>query len=124
VSYAGKTALLDTKTIEGHTFPHSLIVDHQVAELLQHEAAGALGGYVIWLRTLNQVIFARASSLEKLAGVAGSIGAEDCQLLGAIETFNPREIFIPSQNAVSPPGRAQNNLTSQRIRNAQKPNGG
>jgi penicillin-binding protein-related factor A (putative recombinase) len=93
-SFEGKIALLDTKTIEGDKFSHSLIARHQVMEMAKHyNQLLAPCGYVIWFRSIKQVGFISAHALADRVGVRGSFGIKDCVLLGADTAFDCRRIF-------------------------------
>lgn len=94
-TYRGQTALLDTKTVEGKSFPCSLITDHQVQALIEHERKGGLGGYVIWLRSTGAVFFIRAQTLFELSLVPGSFCEThpDAIFLGSGYDFDIRRIF-------------------------------
>lgn len=68
-----KMALIDTKTINRNSFPHSLIELHQVEEMIQHESSSIFAGYIIWLRPIDRVLFVSANYLLKCIGVKGGI---------------------------------------------------
>src|ERR1700677_1848263 len=72
LTYNSRTAFIDTKTTHDAQFACSAIVEHQVLELSSHERAGALAGYVIWLRQTNRVFFMPASRLLFLMQAGGS----------------------------------------------------
>lgn len=94
VSYKGKTALIDTKTTEGDTFPHSKITSHQVEELYAHSIAGATAtGYVIWFRKSDGVYFASSLILNNLLNVRGSLKTDMLQFLGKSGAFKPQIMF-------------------------------
>lgn len=97
-SFEGKTALLDTKTTLGESFAHSSISDHQIHELVHHQIAGAVAGYVIWLRKIDSIIFVPAEKLRTLSRDRGSIhvGQEKVTLIGTSKTFDPRFLFPQS----------------------------
>jgi penicillin-binding protein-related factor A (putative recombinase) len=73
LTHKGRSAFIDTKTSQGKNFVHSAIELHQVQEMFKHEAAGSVGGYVIWLRETDHVIFLWASELLTLMQFKGSI---------------------------------------------------
>lgn len=98
LSYEGKTALIDTKTVSGRKFSYSGIVDHQMNELCYHAEQGTLGGYIIWLRQTDEVLFVRSNHLLKSYGQRGSFGLGDLKsdVLGYLRdrTFDIRKIFL------------------------------
>lgn len=73
LTYNGRTALLDTKATASPSFPHSAIESSQMRHLLLQESHGALAGYLIWFRKLDQVVFVKASELERRSKERGSI---------------------------------------------------
>ncbi len=74
ISYRGLgSALIDTKSNDGQTFPNSLIVQHQVLILNQHERQGTPAGYVVGFRTLNVAVFIPARILYAAYGTRGSL---------------------------------------------------
>lgn len=93
-SYNSQTALIDTKSTQEANFPCSMISEHQVRELLQHELRGAIAGYVIWLRKSDRVFFIKASALSKLQQERGSFCDDHpgATFLGNI-AFDLRGIF-------------------------------
>jgi penicillin-binding protein-related factor A (putative recombinase) len=94
VSYNGKTALIDTKTTEGDTFPNSKIEHHQVSEMYSHSIAGNNNsGYVIWFRESDGVYFASSIILNNLLKVRGSLKPEILQFLGKSRDFKPQIMF-------------------------------
>lgn len=97
MSYQGHSAMIDTKTTEHDTFSRSDIVEHQVKELLVHEMGGTLGGYVIWFRAMDQIVFMPASTLNTLkrSGIGASINARhvDAILLGSSHDFQLVRLF-------------------------------
>lgn len=93
ITYNSRTALIDTKTTEGDTFPHSKIEPHQVKEMYSHSIAGNTTGYVIWFRKSDEVYFASSLLLNNLLNVRGSLKAEMLQFLGKSSTFKPQIMF-------------------------------
>lgn len=93
VTHCAKTGLIDTKTTDGNTFPHSKIEPHQVRAMLEHENWGAVAGYVVWMRATNKVIFLPASALVDAMKHRGSIndGHPRATLLGNIASFDVRK---------------------------------
>ena len=95
VTYKGRTALIDTKSTDAETFPNSQIDESQMKHLLSQEIGGAIAGYIIWFRTLNQVVFVPASSLYQRSKVRGSIDPAhvDVRLLGSALNLNLVALF-------------------------------
>ena len=77
LSYNGRSAFIDTKTVDKVSFAYSSVTDHQVRALHTHEAAGAVAGYVIWFRPSDQVVFIPASRLLTSQGRTGSFSMSD-----------------------------------------------
>lgn len=99
LSFNSKTALIDTKTTQGSTFPCPKICEHQISELINHEHAGAIAGYVIWLRGSNRVIFMSAVNLFGFMQTGGSFSEThpEAIFLGT-NVFDTRLIFTrPSE---------------------------
>jgi penicillin-binding protein-related factor A (putative recombinase) len=87
---------LDTKSTAELAFPHWKIDRDQVDNLLSHQKQGTMAGYVIYMRTLNAVVFVAASDLDRrLKSGKGSIKREDPDVtyLGNSQTFNPLLLF-------------------------------
>lgn len=95
ITYGGQTALIDTKTVQTHTFAYSKLIPHQVESLVEHEAAGAKAGYVIWYRKNDDVIFVASSYMITLMNKVGSIrvGTNGLIYLGKSASFQPKLIF-------------------------------
>jgi len=97
LTYQGHSAVIDTKTTEHDTFSRSDIVEHQVKSLLVHEMAGGFGGYVIWFRGMDQIIFMPASNLNTLkrAGLGSSINVLNSNAisLGSSHDFQLVRLF-------------------------------
>lgn len=95
VSYKNRTALIDTKSVSGAFFPNSAIEGHQVSEMLKHAEHGTIGGYVVWLRLVNHVIFIPATHLAANYEVRGSIGHMNANvtLLGPCGNIDITQIF-------------------------------
>jgi len=91
LSYCSKSAMIDTKTTQESTFPSSLIKDHQVSALLEHERAGVRAGYVIWFRTTQAVVFFPASVLWSWNKVKES--DKKPILLGNLNTVDLKKIW-------------------------------
>lgn len=91
VSFAGKTILVDTKTVDAENFAHSAIDSHQVANLHVHWRQQVLSGYVLWLRKKDLVGFVPTPRLLMGLNKSGSIKPTDtCFLsLGTGSNFNP-----------------------------------
>jgi penicillin-binding protein-related factor A (putative recombinase) len=98
ITFGGVTALIDTKTTEGESFPFSKIEKHQVSEMLRHELAGAKAGYVIWFRKTDDVLFVSASLLASLMLQRGSIKPKGYSAhLGNSRDFKAQIIFGTTQ---------------------------
>lgn len=95
LSLDGKVALIDTKTTDATLFPPSKVSEHQVVELLNHQAQGILAGYVVEFRKEAEVVFVPARRLMQAFITRKGIASSDasCSVLGAPEDFNPRRIF-------------------------------
>lgn len=76
VTHLNRTAIIDTKTLDSKAFPHSAIDPHQSITLAKHQAAGAISGYVVYLRETSEVIFIPGALLKEKYGTRGSIGPE------------------------------------------------
>lgn len=63
LTYASRSAFIDTKTAQGSTFTYSSIVPHQVRELSRHARCGAISGYLVWTRKNGSVFFIPSSLL-------------------------------------------------------------
>jgi hypothetical protein len=99
VSYGSKTALIDTKTVQGESFTPSMIVNHQVDELSRHEALGTLAGYVVWFRKkeIVEYISSKALLVALHSGMSIRDNSPDCIRLGSLsygsKNFDIRQIF-------------------------------
>lgn len=98
LTFGGRTALIDTKSDQGSTFPFSAIEPHQVQEMVRHESEGTVAGYVIHLRQINAHIFVPAHRLIHLmrTGKRGSISLthpDAVDLSDGIIQLQPRKIF-------------------------------
>jgi len=95
VSYNGKTALIDTKTVARSVFANSAIDPHQAIILSNHEHAGAIAGYVVYLRETSEVIFIPGSTLMASLNSRGSLSHNSGGLipLGKLESIDLSRIF-------------------------------
>lgn len=96
LTYGAVTALIDTKTTEGDSFPHSKICEHQINEMVRHEQAGAKAGYVIWFRKSDHLFFLSALYLSGLINTRGSVKMDEisCSFyIGKCRQFRPKLIF-------------------------------
>ena len=100
VSFDGKSLVIDTKTTMANAFGFSQIDPDQVRELLHHERAHVLAGYVVWLRGVDQVIFVPASLLAAAIGEEGSFKQDSPGVwrLGSSLEFDLRKIFAIRAN--------------------------
>lgn len=94
VTYMGRSAFLDTKFSSDRTFTHSMIKPHQVNEMLKHELAGSIAGYVIRF-VCGRVFFIRASDLKSRLEVVGSIAphSDGLILLGTESLFRVKLLW-------------------------------
>lgn len=101
VTNKGVTALIDTKANNAASFPHSLIVFHQLKALIAHHRHGAPAGYVVGLRDVDTTLFIPADVLDNAYGVRGSISPQSpgCTILGTYSRFDIRKIL----RGTSPP---------------------
>lgn len=95
ISYAGRSAMIDTKSCDGKAFPYSKIDPRQVLNLVDHEKEGTLSGYVVWLREIDAVVFIQAGFLEEAVGKRGSFPTDSpfIKHLGPATSFTPAAIF-------------------------------
>lgn len=91
LSYNNKTAIIDTKTIDNNSFPHSKIDSFQVGELIKHP----ISGYIVWLRDINDVLYIPAHTLNTGLFIRGSITnlTPNTISIGPIEHMNVKAIF-------------------------------
>jgi len=96
ISKNGKAAFIDTKTINNKAFPNSFIDVNQVTEFLKHAKERIEAGYVINLRTINQLIFVPATTLSLCVQSRGSINQDTHGVitLGTNETMDIEKIFL------------------------------
>lgn len=76
LSFNGTTALIDTKTIAGKSFPNSLIDTHQALTLVRHDIEGTKAGYVMWLRQTDEFVYVSAKILCQAMQSRGSLGPD------------------------------------------------
>jgi hypothetical protein len=95
LTYHRFSAVIDTKSTISDTFPYSQINGDQVANLFHHEETGlGAGGYVIWLRKSDKILFVRSSLLRiMMTQVHGSIEESQGIDLGSSFAMNPLKIF-------------------------------
>lgn len=100
ITHKGQTALLDTKTVQGDSFPISAVTRHQIEELSNHGHRGAISGYIVWLRKQGEVIFLPSDVLMHavIKNQRGSFSKshESAILLGSLTVcveFDIRKIF-------------------------------
>ena len=100
VTYNGQAGLFDTKTNESNTLGNSEIDRHQAQALFKHQMAGAVAGYILWLRNKNRVCFIPAKSLMELIGRRGSSDNESSYAvdIGPLESMDVRSIFEHMKN--------------------------
>lgn len=97
LTYQGRSAVIDTKTTEHDAFWRADIIEHQVEELLIHEQAGGVGGYIVWNRKSDLILFIPASLLEAAhqKKVDTPLNREHPQVkyLGTSQKFNLAKLF-------------------------------
>lgn len=90
----GKTALIDTKTqASGSTFGHAKLDTNQIKSMHRLYEKGTLGGYVIWNRAINKVIFANVKDLFECLHSGESFKLENGLEMGTIEEINFKALF-------------------------------
>lgn len=89
-SYQGSFGLFDTKCFDGDHITASKVTDHQLASLLMHERQGAVSGYIVYFRPIDQVHFYSASALEL---IKKGIKEVPSKLLGTLNEFDVRILF-------------------------------
>lgn len=96
LSWNSRTALIDTKTTQESTFAHSAIHRPQAKELCAHNLAGAIAGYVIWMRAPDRMIYVTGRTLLALSMTRGSISHIQEQVvdLGTSTASNLQAIFM------------------------------
>jgi hypothetical protein len=99
LTFGGVTALIDTKTCETNSFPHSKIEKHQISEMLKHTSAGARSGYVVWFRESDEVYFLSSLFLISVISQRGSIKSyeNESNYLGKSSDFQSKLIFGNTQ---------------------------
>lgn len=90
--YKGKSAYIDTKSYEDDALPHSHIKAHQLKELTKTEYHGHTSGYLVWHRSINQVVFYSAGVLNTIKE-GESVKPDQGISLGKIENMNLRLLF-------------------------------
>jgi penicillin-binding protein-related factor A (putative recombinase) len=93
LTYAGRTALIDTKSFDSARLVPSCIEKHQLDALHAHELAGAIGGYAIYFRRAERVCFARASEMAAIVKAGKGRLWEEFMQLGQLATFSVLRIF-------------------------------
>ena len=87
--------VFDAKTVDGHTFCHSDITQHQVASLIHCRRDVCAAGYVVWFRETSRVIFFSAMQLYRLRR-GESLSAADGLDLGTHHWIRLRDLFRTS----------------------------
>ena len=87
----GRSAFIDAKTVEGKTFPHSKIVDHQLKSLTK-VGEHCPSGYVVWFREPDVIALFTPQQLAELQK-RDSLKPEDGLALGRSHMFDLRLIF-------------------------------
>lgn len=99
ISYQGRAAIIDTKTTAAASFGKTLIAEHQVEELVQHERQGVSSGYVIHLRKVSRVVFISAATLINATKNPETMNLDHDGVidLGSLFDFDVRKIFLETQ---------------------------
>lgn len=96
ITHGGRTALIDTKTLNERNFPNSSIDQHQLGQLLPHELRDGVAGYVIWLRPNDRIVFIPASTLAGAVLNRGSLTPDSPGVvdLGSSKFMDAFKIFV------------------------------
>ena len=92
LAFQGRTAAIDAKSFDKHTMHFSDLTEHQVIALEYLWQFGVPAGYVVWFRTINQVVFFGALMLKDMKA-KDSLISEDGIILGDIDSMDLRLIF-------------------------------
>jgi len=93
VSFNGKTAVLDTKTLgTGKTFPYASINQDQVHAIRSLVLHGTIGGYVCFLRQIDRLVFFDTDKLMS-CHPGTSLAIADGKDLGSLENPDLKKIF-------------------------------
>jgi len=95
LSYNGKAALIDTKTLDEAAFPNGAVDPNQAHTLLTHLLKGTIAGYVVNLRKTDTCMYIPASNLCNALKGRGSIKVNDpgVVLLGTLQTMDMTRLF-------------------------------
>lgn len=88
----GSSVFIDAKSFDQKRITCSMITPHQVHEMAAIQRAGALAGYLCWLRDINRVVFHEASRLVMIRSGDG-IEPEEGLCLGSGEAFDLNKLF-------------------------------
>ena len=103
LSYNGRAAFVDTKSIGAKYFSHNKITEHQMQALLCLERDGHVAGYVVNFDHWKQVVFFPASRLN-LTDPNNSMRVEDGVPLGSVFQLRLRNLFaLPPSPVATPP---------------------
>lgn len=92
-TYQKTTLLLDTKTVEsGETFAYSHVNFDQINGIMLHVLEGAQGGYVVYFRDVNKIVFFHALKLKELLP-RSSLSIDQGEFLGCLEDNDLRRMF-------------------------------
>jgi Recombination protein U len=83
----GVSAFIDCKTYDKESIAHSDLTTHQVNTLSQVQESGAIAGYLVWHRPINQVVFYEAKKLFELRP-RQSLGIMEGKSIGPCEKIN------------------------------------
>lgn len=63
----GRGVVFDAKTVDGETFPHSAIKEHQLISLISCADHTTRAGYLVWFRPIDTVVWFSHMRLQALA---------------------------------------------------------
>lgn len=95
LSYQGRAALIDTKTMQDKSFANSKINPAQALALVRHDVEGTKAGYVVWLRETDEFIYIPAKILCQAMMERGSTSSKTpgVKLLGINPLVELKAIF-------------------------------
>lgn len=94
LSYRGRSAMIDTKSLSSGNFTASKIDENQVSELYAHESQDVVSGYLVFLREKNQCLFYSAGQLIQMGLKKPVVPL----LIGNCQNFDLRLLFRNEQN--------------------------
>lgn len=95
LGYQGKAAVIDTKKQEkGNTFSHQKLDPNQIAKMMEMYRQGIIGGYVIYQRSQNRLVFVHVLTLFNCLKMGLSVKlTEQVTELGSLENCDLKGIF-------------------------------